>query len=91
MPEPDGPSIVKNSPLPIRRSTPASASTPPKVLRTSLTSTAGTAPSSKGARPADGSAGTLVIDSLNVPENLRDLDDATKVQMANARRRHWTN
>src|SRR5439155_14240520 len=43
LPEPDGPSSVKNSPAPIARSTPSTAATSPYDLRTPTSSTAGAA------------------------------------------------
>ena len=43
LPEPDGPSMAKNSPSPISRSTPATASTSPNRLWTPSRRTAATA------------------------------------------------
>src|SRR6187455_2161980 len=63
LPEPDGPSIEKNSPWAISRSMPATASTSPKTLRTfSSRTAAGASDSASGAGPSGpGSAACAVV------------------------------
>src|SRR5690242_8770604 len=52
LPEPDGPSIVKNSPSAISRSTPSAATTLPKRLRIPASRTAGGCPAALAAGSA---------------------------------------
>src|SRR6185312_4492214 len=80
LPEPDGPSSVKNSPASISRSTPATATTSPYVLRTPRSRTS-TAPGIVADRP-------LVSGSVRVAKRFLQEAEPALQQFVVDRERH---